>query len=116
LPDDSAQPIDYVSTPIRLSVLNEATANRLVFTKYKHWEYEEEIRQWVTLDEKSGQHYFYKFGNPIRLVEVIIGAGCPVSRRKLLDCLAANHPGVRLVKARTAYDALKVIEDENGLH
>jgi hypothetical protein len=39
LPDDSAQAIEYVSTPIRFSVLNEATANRLVFTKYKHWEY-----------------------------------------------------------------------------
>lgn len=57
LPDgeqEIARAVEYVESPIKLLHLDFTTANRMLFTKYAHWQYEEEMRVWANLEEKSG--------------------------------------------------------------
>jgi hypothetical protein len=115
IPDEIQQAVTYVEKPIKLTHLDYEIANKMAFTKYDHWRYEEEVRAWATLQEKSGFHYFYDFGDKLRLVEVIVGAGSPVSDRKILQALGRHRKGVRISKARLAFNAFEVVEDENGL-
>lgn len=114
VPDDRPQAVDYVEGPIRFTRIDLDVANQMLFTKYEHWRYEEEFRMWANLEEKSGAHYFLGFGEHLRLSEVIAGAGCLVSRRKLLEALGPRQSGVTFAKARLAFDAFRVVEDENG--
>jgi hypothetical protein len=109
------QRVEYVESPIKVNHLDMMTANRMLFTKYAHWQYEDEIRVWASLDEKSGDHYFKEFDDDLRLQEVIVGAGNPVSKRRILQGLGSHKEGVKLVQARVAFDAFKVVEDEGGL-
>ena len=70
---------------------------------------------WATLDEKSGDHYFKEFDEDLRLQEVIVGAENSVSKRRILQALGSHKDGVKLIKARLAFNAFKVVEDEDGL-
>ena len=115
VPDDVPQPVTYIENPLKLTHLDYQTANKMLFTKYEHWRYEEELRMWATLEEKSGAPYFYDFGENLRFVEIIFGAGCLVSKRRVLQAIGAHQTDVRLLKARLAFDAFRVVEDENGL-
>lgn len=114
VPDELPHPIDYVTIPIQLKEVDFGTANQMLFTKYDHWRYEDEVRIWSTLEEKTGSYYFYKFNEKLRLVEIIVGAGSPVSRRRLIQVLGHHQDGVRISRARLANNAFRVIEDENG--
>lgn len=116
LPDgerEIAQAVEYVESPIKLLRLDFTTANRMLFTKYAHWQYEEEMRVWANLEEKSGDHYFKEFDDDLQLKEVIVGAGNVVSQRRVLQSLGSQD-GVRIIKARLAFDAFRVVEDEDG--
>jgi hypothetical protein len=62
VPDAGTQAITYVEHPIRFDHLNFDIAKKMLFTKYEHWRYEEEIRMCATLKEKSSNYYFYNFG------------------------------------------------------
>ena len=86
----------------------------MVFTKYAHWQYEDEVRIWATLNEKSGRYFFKDFDDGLRLVVVICGAASHVSERKILQALGAKRNDVRILKARLAFDAFRVVEDEGG--
>jgi hypothetical protein len=115
VPDDGPQAIDYVENPLKLTRLNYEVANKMLFTKYEHWRYEEELRMWATLEEKSGSYYFMDFGEKLRLSEIILGAGCPVSQRKITQTLGSHLQGITILKARLAYNAFRIVEDENGM-
>ena len=114
VPDERTKPITYVDRPIKLEHFEPETADRMLYTKYQHWVYEEEVRVGALLQEKSGCHYFHAFDDELRLVEVIVGAGCPVSQRTILRALGTHQYGVTILKARLAYDAFRVVEDEHG--
>ncbi len=38
-----------------------------MFTKYDHWRYEEEIRLWARLKERTGDYYFQSFNDETSL-------------------------------------------------
>jgi hypothetical protein len=115
VPDDGVQAVTYVERPIHLTRVDFATAQRMLSTKYEHWRYEEEVRMSTTLEEKSGSLYFYNFGENLRLAEIIVGAANRISKRRILQVLGSHGHGVQIVKARLAFDAFRVVEDENGL-
>ncbi len=88
---EAGQRVEYVENPIKLNYLDMRTANRILFTKYAHWQYEDEIRVWASLDEKSDDHYFKEFDDDLRLQKVIVGAGSPVSKRRILQALGGRQ-------------------------
>ena len=110
------QAVEYLEEPAKLTHLDYNTANSMIFTKYADWQYEGEIRVWANLGQKSGDYYFHEFDDDLRLKEVIVGAANPASGRRILQALGGSHQDdVRILKARLAYNAFKVVEDENGL-
>jgi hypothetical protein len=113
---EMAQLVEYVEQPMKLTLdnLDFELANKMLFMKYDHWRYEDEIRMWSSLEEKSGHFYFMKFGPMLRLAEVIVGAKSSVTERKILQTLNIQNSDVRILKARLAYNAFRVVEDENG--
>jgi hypothetical protein len=116
---DGQRSVSYEEHPIKLTPRQLADpdlriAEAMVFTKYAHWQYEDEVRIWATLNEKSGRYFFKDFDDGLRLVVVICGAASHVSERKILQALGAKRNDVRILKARLAFDAFRVVEDEGG--
>jgi hypothetical protein len=111
---DGQQAVEYVEHPIQFTHLGPEIANKMLFTKYEHWRYEEEIRLWAALNQKSGDYYFHDFDGDFQLKEVIAGAGNRVSERKIVKALGTNANDVRILKTRLAFDAFRVVEDETG--
>jgi hypothetical protein len=111
---DGQQAVAYVEHPMQFTQLSADIANKMLFTKYEHWRYEEEVRLWAELNERTGDYYFHHFDGDLQLKEVIAGAGNQVSERKIVKALGMNINGVRILKARLAFDAFRVVEDEAG--
>lgn len=60
---------------------------QILFTKYEHWAYEQEIRVWALLqNEENGLHYL-EFDDKLKLVEVIMGARSTVTERSITRAL-----------------------------
>ena len=119
LPDVGPRAVNYVDRRITLTNRDltnpgEDFANTTFYTKYEDWRYEEEIRLWARLEGRSGDYYFESFNDELCLREVIVGAGNLVSKRKILQALGVHHSGIGILKARPAFDAFRIVEDEAG--
>jgi hypothetical protein len=93
----------------------EESMRCLLCTKYLHWSYESEWRQWVSLDdaEKEGGFYFWPFSEHLKLVKVIVGHCSSVSRSKLKETLGKLAPEVTQFKARLAFNSFTVTRQNN---
>jgi Protein of unknown function (DUF2971) len=89
-------------------------SNRMLFTKFRNWAYEEEVRAWATLEEEEDGLFFKRFDNALRLRAVIVGARCEVSRQTLTENLRSEDRGIKIVKARAGFKRFEVVRDERG--
>jgi len=87
---------------------------KMLFTKFKHWQYEHEIRVWAPLQHEDNGLYFLEFDEKLRIVEVMIGAKCKVPRSEIEKALGPAANRVKIMKARAAYDRFEMVEDEVG--
>jgi hypothetical protein len=85
---------------------------QILFTKFKHWQYENEIRAWAPLQHEDNGLYFLEFDEKLRIVEVIIGARCKVPLSEIEKALGAAASQVKIIKARAAYDKFEMVEDK----
>lgn len=117
------KPIAYLPDRIIAAVENdtgftpeEELVEQLLFTKFKHWSYEEELRAYVQLDkdESEGGLYFMPFGSTLQLREVILGASCPIPVARIRELVAGFSPTVYVKKARLAFRSFKVVEDQSS--
>ena len=95
--------------------LDPETLTTLLFTKYSHWKYEDEVRSFVTLEEKDIEKnmYFAEFSDDLKLVQVIVGAETTISRADILDALGDLAPHVEAFKARLAFQSFRVVKQRN---
>jgi hypothetical protein len=91
-----------------------AFVRTVLFTKFKHWEYEKEIRVWGSLQNEENGLNFVAFGENMRLTEVIIGQKCSLSKAEIVLALGSLAREVKINKARAAYDKFEMVEDEQG--
>lgn len=122
LNDDIVQPVTYADSrvPVRFKEndpqlgLSEEFVRDLLRTKYRHWEYEEEVRIYVGLDQKTLENgsYFVPFSRDIVLREVILGANCEIPHKLVRERVAKAYDGVAVKKARLAFKWFKVVADE----
>jgi hypothetical protein len=85
----------------------------MLFTKFKHWEYEHEIRRWATLNDEENGLYFLQFNPELKLKEIIIGAKCGLSRAEIEEALGSSDGDAVIIKARAAYGKFAMVKDEN---
>ena len=90
---------------------------RILFTKFAGWRYEEEWRAWFRLEEcdpAAPNYHFRKFDEDIRLSEVIVGPLCSVSKSTLTKAIRSYSPPPRIIKARLAFESFRVVKDQRG--
>jgi hypothetical protein len=104
--DYSAERLPFPKVPIL------ADAEALLFTKYKNWQYEREIRMWATLQDHEAGLYFADFGTALRLASVIVGARCAVSDGELRKALGTQASKVKVVKARASFLRFEIVGTE----
>ena len=121
VPDKLLFPVRYIQGLHKIKILAKETEqstidkllDRLRFTKFDGWMYEDEVRQFFKLDQLSRQSglHFVPFSSDLVLREVILGPRCdmPVDAvRTLVD----GHQGkVHVTQARVAYTKFGVVED-----
>jgi len=92
------------------------TLTRFLFTKYSHWKYENEMRSFVTLDEKDPDTnlYFCEFSDSLRLSTVIVGAQSSITRIALNEALGELSKDVKTFKARLAFNSFRVVRQRNS--
>lgn len=112
---DLVRKVSYVEQRYALKKINEETAIALLFSKYKGWEYEQEVRIFTSLeDRKDSGHYFVHFNEQLALRDVIVGSLSTLTRQQLQDELG-DLSGVTLRKARLAFNTFRIVTDHRGL-
>jgi hypothetical protein len=118
--EDESGPVRYIEKPLHFpadfSELGdterfEITRN-ILFTKFINWKYEHEIRLWAELKQEENGLHFRKFDDDLRIVEVIVGEKSKLNRSEIVEALGALATGVKIIKARAAYDKFEMVEDE----
>jgi hypothetical protein len=113
--DRSLKPVDYVEDRPALKMPpTKESVDELLFTKYRDWKYEEELRNWFKFDKREDGHYFYPFDGFVQLKEVIAGPLCTESNGRISQALK-DYPGeVLVIKARLAFKTFRVVENLEG--
>lgn len=116
--DEFVRKVSYVDTRTPLNLpLSKEEEDRLLYTKFSGWKYEEESRVWLKLEEKDENntgHYFCEFSEKIKLCEVIAGPLCDISKSEITKAIGNSGHDVQLVKAKIADDSFYIIKDERG--
>jgi hypothetical protein len=89
----------------------------LLTLKFEHWQYEQEHRLFVKLDEKEEKTglYFFDFGTSpqLKLRQVIVGAQSKISSEEVAEALGDLAPKVVACKARLAFKTFEVVRQRN---
>ena len=117
---DISKFVKYIQEPLRFPAgfhgccveEKERIVQTILFTKYKNWEYEKEIRVWARLEDEEDGLYFFDFDATVRLVEVIVGAKCKVPRNAIARALGPLASEVKIMKVRAAYNKFEMVMDE----
>jgi Protein of unknown function (DUF2971) len=114
--------VRYVKSRIRpnlraMKAMSKAAVEHmldLLTLKFEHWQYEQEHRLFVQLNDKDEQSglYFFDFGisEEVRLREVIVGAQSEISPEQVADVLGDIAPQVVSRKARLAFRTFEVVK------
>jgi hypothetical protein len=124
VPDEQPKEVTYRGEPLVVGNLADAPTveqlNMVVdlngYAKYDGWSYEKEVRIHGTraeMDEETGK-YFVKFGEQLKLKEVIAGARFPLSRRPIEEALRGYSEDVKIVKAARSARKFEIILDRRG--
>lgn len=88
---------------------------KVFFTKYAHWKYENEVRCFVTLEERDPEKnlYFVDFSDELKLKEVIVGANSPITKIDIQKALGGQLSFVTVFKVRLAFNTFRVVRQKN---
>lgn len=123
VPDHLLTPVNYIQGMQKLNVRSSQSEkqaidkflDRLRYTKFKDWIYEDEVRMFLQLnqlEEQSGLH-FVSFNQDLALREIIIGPKCDIPIDAIRNLIKDFSPRVYVIKARIAYSKFGVVEDKD---
>jgi hypothetical protein len=121
VPDHLLVPVQYIQGLHKIKVLAKETEQstidklleRLRYTKFDGWAYEDEVRQFFKLDRLSHQSglHFVPFSPDLVLREVILGPRCDIPVDAVRTLVEAFQVRVHVTHARIAYTKFGVVED-----
>lgn len=112
IPDELPTPIGYVtSRPLWPKTVDETFVQRLLFTKFIHWSYEDEYRIYASLETEENGLFFVNFSQSLSLRQVIVGAESCLSRRDLSMSLGSLANDVYAFKARAAFRTFRIVRN-----
>ena len=112
--DNTVLPVRYVrdrpSIPYPFTEDLQTISDRLLWTKYIDWRYEEELRSWISLIERdpTTQLYFCDLRENLQLKETIAGPLCEVTEQRMQEALG-DMKDVAVIKARLAFKTFRVV-------
>jgi hypothetical protein len=110
------QKVDYVPERLeRKSIADSKFSEKLLLSKFKHWEYEQEyrlIRELKNFDQDNGI-FFQPFNSDIKLTKIIIGCQSNITRSRLQKKLSAADHDVEIIYARAAFKSFKIVKHKN---
>ena len=118
IPSEIATKVRYKAKrlpfPKKITLQDIHVSQAMLFTKYRKWEYEREIRVFAELNDQEDGLYFREFDDILRPVEVIAGATCTVSKAEIRQALGTLIKAVMLVKARAGFKRFAIVVDRRG--
>jgi len=117
IPDAVCKEIKYV--PRRLPFpINPGfdDAQTMLFTKFDHWKYEQEIRLWAELNDSDEGLFYADFGEELELKKVIAGARCPLSLPEIKQALGSLAERVTIIKGRAGFTKFEIVKDKRGFN
>ena len=93
-------------------VLDETFMKHLLFTKFSHWQYEQEYRAFVNLEKETDGLYFMSFSDKLKLRRVIVGEQSGVTRASVADALEGIETEIKKFKARAGFRSFEVVPNE----
>ena len=123
VPEESLGSVTYSGNRITARIeqltaprlLDPNTAKSLLLTKFSHWSYEDEVRAFVTLEDRDPGTglYFAQFSDRLRLREVIVGAASKLTRAHIRAALGDLVFTVAAWKTRLAFSSFRIVRQRN---
>jgi hypothetical protein len=120
IPKEFLKPVRYVKGLRKIDVLSpsvkQATIDRLLdrlrYTKFIGWKYENEVRKIVVLSAANlqGDDYFLPFSEELKLTKVILGPKFEHPIVKVTKLIALVSPDVQVIATRLAYKQFTVVK------
>ena len=87
--------------------------NKFLATKFRHWEYEAEVRQFFKLEERDPRtgHYFVEFSKDLKLAQVLIGPSSPLAPRDIFK-IQSPSDAVEVIPSRLAFKSFQVVRNK----
>lgn len=103
-----------ISAELKAGGLDQDDMKEILGTKFKSWEYEEESRVFLRLEDRDPDSglYFKEFGSDLTLTQVILGARCEVTKAQALQRMGAAATSVRVIKARLAFTRFGIVRNK----
>jgi hypothetical protein len=121
IPDAAVLPVTYMGARLPNKIKAELVHGRLddqdmrqIFTtKFKDWEYENEVRIFLRLVDRDADTglYFQDFSESLALREVILGPRCALTKTAIQRQLAGRGE-IRVIKSRLAFKTFRVVENQ----
>lgn len=119
VPDERPQRVRYIAGMHKINVTAKSTEqktidqllDRLRYTKFDGWAYENELRQFVSLEGSHSQSglYFVPFSNELILREVILGPRCDIPIALVRILVQAFKGKVHVTQSRLAFKKFAVV-------
>jgi Protein of unknown function (DUF2971) len=118
LPTKFCKRVFYVSKrstfPRKVTLNDTAIAQVILYTKFKNWKYEQEVRSYITLEDEENGLYFADFGSDLRPFLVIAGARCTTTKAEIIKALGPMAKTVKLIKGRAGFRRFEIVKDKRG--
>ncbi len=105
-------PVQYIERRLpRPTTKSLDFAKQILFTKFSHWSYEQEVRMYINLEKERDGHYYLSFSNSLQLNKVIIGCESDATVKEIEGALGDLKNSVEVLKARPAFKEFKVVRN-----
>ncbi|WP_286695676.1 DUF2971 domain-containing protein [Spongiibacter sp. UBA1325] len=113
---DAARRVEYVNERFDDALMGDVNfPKKLLLSKFKHWQYEEEYRKIGQLKKFKYEDglYFEPFSHEMKLRKVIIGCQSKLVRGDVFGHLSKEDSDVPIIYARAAFKSFKIVEHKN---
>jgi Protein of unknown function (DUF2971) len=118
IPDQHAKEVTYVGRRLKAEIENtnfsddnNSPGYKLITTKYKHWQYEIEVRLIFQLEHahREDSHYFIPYCDALALREIVVGLRSKLTDQHLLATLSPEDADVSIIRSRLAPHSYEVL-------
>ncbi len=107
------EPVEYVGSKLQWpDSIDEEFIRKLIFTKFSHWQYENEWRACVDLQESENNLYFEYFSDELLLKEIIVGCNSIITRDEIANAISGIQGDIDIFKAREAFRSFNIVKNE----